>query len=204
MKIQKKHITGYILAGGKSSRMGQDKGHLLLADLPMTAHIIRQMNVCVDEIIIVSGHASYHNYNISVIPDIIPNVGPVGGIFTALSHSCTPFNLIVSCDTPFITSEAITHLIRHAKHNAISFASVNHQKHPLFGLYPTDAKHHFRNQIENNQIRLQKAIENFPYVEIKMDEWAQEFDIFRNINTPEDYLQAKKILKYENIHTGIW
>ncbi len=81
--------TGIILAGGKSSRMGEDKGLVLLNGKPMIQYVIEALKGVVSDIIIISNNASYNKFGIPVYPDIIKDKGPVGGIFTGLHHSKT-------------------------------------------------------------------------------------------------------------------
>src|ERR1035437_7677768 len=100
----KNNLNGYILAGGKSSRMGTDKGLLVFNKKTIIQHVIAQLKPVVKEVIIVSNNRDYEKFGVKVIADIIKNIGPAGGIHAALSHSNTNHNFIVSCDMPFITA----------------------------------------------------------------------------------------------------
>ena len=102
-----KNITGVILAGGKSSRMGTDKGVLELNGKKIIEHIIYSIKPVVDEIIIISNSNNYDYLGFKVYSDIIKERGPLAGIHTALTHTTTERNLIVSCDIPFINSELL-------------------------------------------------------------------------------------------------
>ena len=104
-------ITGVILAGGKSSRMGTDKGLLELNGKPLIQYAIDTLKSIGLEIIIISNNSDYEQFGFPVYPDIIPDKGPIGGVYTALSYSSTEKNLIVSCDTPFLSKKLLNYLI---------------------------------------------------------------------------------------------
>jgi len=107
----KKHITGIILAGGKSSRMGTDKGFVIYKNKAFIQHIIEAINPLVDEIIIVSNNPDYDIFRLKRIDDIIENAGPLAGVYSGLYHTTTENNLVVSCDVPMINSETLSLLI---------------------------------------------------------------------------------------------
>jgi molybdopterin-guanine dinucleotide biosynthesis protein A len=79
-------VSGYILAGGKSSRMGSDKGLLLIQSKPFVSYIFEALsNVC-DSITVVTSNKEYNKLGFKTIQDSIPNKGPVGGLFTVLNY----------------------------------------------------------------------------------------------------------------------
>ena len=94
-------ITGYILAGGRSSRMGTDKALLQLAGKPLISHAVTKLrHICADVYILGSNPelAAYA----PLVPDLHPNCGPVGGIEAALAHSTSDWNLVLAVDLPFL------------------------------------------------------------------------------------------------------
>lgn len=105
-------ISAYILAGGKSSRMGSDKGMLSLNETVFGGHIVNVLEKSsIKGITIVSSNPEFDFLNCNRIAYIYPCKGPVGGIFTALKHSVTQQNLILSVDIPLISAEIIEWLI---------------------------------------------------------------------------------------------
>src|ERR1041385_1796721 len=100
-------MTGFILAGGKSSRMKEDKGLMLLNRKAIVQYVIDALKPAVKEVIIISNNEVYKQFGYQVIPDLVNDAGPMGGIFTGLSRSNTLYNFFASCDMPFITSEVI-------------------------------------------------------------------------------------------------
>ena len=85
----KKNITGIILAGGKSSRMGTDKGFVMYKNKAFIQHIIEAIHPLVDEIIIVSNNPDYDVFKLKRVNDIIENAGPLAGVYTGLFESET-------------------------------------------------------------------------------------------------------------------
>lgn len=166
--------TGIVLAGGKSSRMGSDKGLMLLNGIPMVAHTINQLRPCVDELILIANKAAYAQFGYRLVPDLVEAVGPVGGIYTGLTASSTELNFFVSCDMPFITSAAIRYLINRHEEADISFASLENQMQPLFGLYSKSCLTIFSENIQKEQYKLQALVKACRHNMVAMDSLTAE------------------------------
>jgi molybdopterin-guanine dinucleotide biosynthesis protein A len=100
-------ISGYILAGGRSSRMGADKSLLPLAGKPLIAHAVAKLRGICTSVHILSANPTLAAYA-PLVPDLHPNCGPVGGIEAALAHTKHDWNLILAVDIPFLPA-AILH-----------------------------------------------------------------------------------------------
>ncbi|CAN5314522.1 molybdenum cofactor guanylyltransferase [soil metagenome] len=107
MKSDSHKITGILLAGGKSSRMGSDKGILKVNGLAMAEHVIHALEKITSSIIIIANNENYAQFGYPVYKDVITDCGPMGGIYTGLLHSETNLNLVVSCDIPFVSVELL-------------------------------------------------------------------------------------------------
>lgn len=95
-------LTLSLQAGGKSSRMGQDKALLDFDGQPLIQHILNRLDSLANEIFITTNHPDGYRYlGLPLIPDIIPDRGPLGGLFTALSAATNPLVAVVACDLPF-------------------------------------------------------------------------------------------------------
>jgi molybdopterin-guanine dinucleotide biosynthesis protein A len=104
------NITGIILAGGKSTRMGSDKGFMEIGGTSFMSRIINTLTPYVKEIIIVSDNPDYDSFGLKRVEDIIKDSGPLAGLYTGLEHSKTEDNLVLSCDIPLINHEVISEL----------------------------------------------------------------------------------------------
>ncbi|HAH55334.1 MAG TPA: molybdenum cofactor guanylyltransferase [Flavobacterium sp.] len=185
------NTNAYILAGGKSSRMGTDKGLLLFEGKPMIQYVIEQMQPIFDKLAIVSNNPEYEKFGLELIPDLIKDIGPAGGIYTALHHSEAKLNFMLSCDMPFITKEAIEFLVKNAGENQIVLLENQGKLEPLFGLYAKDCEAVWLQLIQQNTIKLQDMVSYFKLKIIPIENneiFAASF--FKNINTKEDFNNA--------------
>src|SRR5579864_7661258 len=104
-------VGGYVLAGGKSTRMGRDKALLELAGKPLLRHAVTKVRrVCMD-VRVLGGNPDFADYA-PLVPDLHPNCGPLGGIEAALIHSVFEWNLFMPVDMPFFPSAFLLHWVR--------------------------------------------------------------------------------------------
>ncbi len=178
-------ITGIILAGGKSSRMGQDKGLKLHNDQPFIQHIIRAIETITNKILIITANTDYEVFGYPCLSDIIPDQGPVGGIYTGLKHTETTQNLILSCDVPFVTSAVLNNLISHhdSDYDVITYKNV-----PLITLYNKEVLHNFSESISKKRLCLRETLSTLNVKSIRIEEAIAPY--LKNINTPQQYIEA--------------
>ncbi len=184
--IQKTNITGIILAGGKSSRMGSDKGFLKLNKKPFVQYSIEALKPFVSEIMIVSDNSAYDIFGLKRITDCIKNAGPVSGIYSGLEASKTDYNLILSCDIPLITSEVLQKLID-AIDDASEIIQVESEgkSMPLIALYKKSAKEKFINFLKQDERRLRVVIKACTYKNVVLNKANQNSTL--NVNTKEEF-----------------
>ncbi|MBQ4821053.1 molybdenum cofactor guanylyltransferase [Aquimarina sp. MMG016] len=186
MNISKnKHITGIILAGGKSSRMGQDKGLKLHQNKPFMQHIIDALSSITKNILIVTSQKEYQKFGYPCFSDIIPDQGPVGGIYTGLSHSETKNNIVLSCDIPFITAEVLVNLINQYDAN---YDVTTYESTPLVTMYHRSVIKQFLNSIEEKRLSLRKTLSLLKVKHIPIETHLMPF--IQNINTHQQYKEA--------------
>ena len=183
--IEQKDITGIILAGGKSTRMGSDKGFLKLNGVSFMEYSITAMKPLVSEIIIVSNNPDYDIFNLKRVEDVIKEPGPLAGIYTGLKTSKTEFNLVLSCDVPLITKEILEMLIEAQDRQSDIIQIVSQGKSmPLIALYKKCCETQFYKLLKNNERRLQVAVNQCKVKNITLSSQTELFT--KNINTPED------------------
>ena len=188
-----KKVTGIILAGGKSSRMGTDKGMLELNGNIIVEHIIEQLKPNVDELIIIANNENYNNLGFRVYNDVVEPCGPMGGIFTALKNSITENNMVVSCDIPNITSDIISHIISNIGDEAVLVPVHNGNTEPLCAVYKKSTAKDFKTFIESENYKMKDALNklNTRYFDVSEYSGFSE-NTFSNINTPQEY-EAQKV-----------
>jgi molybdopterin-guanine dinucleotide biosynthesis protein A len=94
-------VSGYVLAGGKSSRMGRDKALLELAGKPLVLRAVEKLRRVCAEVSIVGNRAELEAYA-PLVRDLHEGCGPLGGIEAALLHSAKDWNLFMAVDMPFL------------------------------------------------------------------------------------------------------
>lgn len=184
-------MTGIILAGGKSSRMGTDKGLLMLNGKPMIQHVIDRIEELGLPILIVANNSEYAQFGYPVIEDLVKEKGPVGGIYTGLMTSNTESNLIISCDTPNISLELLNQLIDASKDHVVTIAKHKGQLHPLIGVYKRSALDAFNRNLTVNQLKLSPICTelNAHILTIEDNQKISFQEHFSNINTPNELKQ---------------
>src|ERR1700759_2142962 len=128
--------TTWILAGGRSSRMGTDKAFLELAGKPLIVRAIELAHEVTPEVKIVGDPVKFAAFG-PVIDDVYRDRGPLGGIHAALSSSQAEWNLILAVDTPFVTAEFLKYLLARAESSGatVTVPSVNGYFQPLCAVY---------------------------------------------------------------------
>lgn len=185
------NCTGIILAGGLSSRMGTDKGLLSVQNKPMVKHVIDTFNALNIPIIIVANNDAYDQFNYPVYNDIVENKGPLGGLYTGLHYSQTELNVVMSCDTPYVSQEVISLLLEVHKNN-ISIAGFNGKKHPTIGVFNKSIADQLFQAIVNDNLKLEMAYRQIGYDIIEMSQLETIDDrVFANINTNEELNEWK-------------
>lgn len=186
------NYTGIILAGGKSERMGTDKGLLLLKGKPFISHIYEAMKpIFGDNIVVVSSNTDYDAFGYHRIEDLISDKGPVGGLYTALKQSKTKFNLVLSVDVPLVTTEFLQWLVKkHDDSYLLTQVQVGEKACPLVAVYDRALRVLLGEHLAGNQLKLRDVIAEIHPQTLKIPEkWSAQL---QNINTQEDYKKIKK------------
>ncbi len=132
-------ITGIILAGGNSLRMGRDKALLTIGGQTVIGRIAALMkSLFADNLIIASDSKAYGFLPFTVMTDIHPGLGPLGGLHTGLSRSSTKKNLVISCDLPLMNREVIECIIEASSQSPIVIARACGRLQFFPGLYSKD------------------------------------------------------------------
>jgi molybdopterin-guanine dinucleotide biosynthesis protein A len=177
-----------ILAGGKSSRMGEDKGLVAINGKPMVEYVIDQASQISSKIRIISQNNLYEKFGYPVSPDLIPDCGPIGGIYTALHHATASFVLILSCDIPLISSDFLLYLFKNKVENKVVAPFYNGKYEPMCAIYPKTIKEKLKECIETRQYKMQKLMEDTDAVKILITEELMDRynHNFKNINYRSD------------------
>lgn len=182
--IETKNITGIILSGGKSSRMGTDKGLLSFNGTSFMQYSIDALKPLVSETIIVSNNKEHDAFGLKRIQDVIENAGPLAGIYSGLKHSKTDNNLVLSCDIPLINTVVLQKLID-AFDDESDIIQIESQGKtmPLIALYKKQCEPLFLKLLNEGERKLQFAVNQCHVKNVILNDDASYF--VQNINTPE-------------------
>ena len=189
-------VTAFILAGGKSSRMGSDKAFLRLENETLLARALRAADTAVREVRIVGEASKFASYG-RVVEDVYRGRGPLGGIHAALSSSTTELNLMLAVDLPFVGSKFLEYLLLRAQESGamVTVPRAGGGLQPLCAVY----RRGFANVAEKSlsegkgKIDLLFAGVGTRVIEENELEGAGfSAEMFRNLNTPEEFERAKQ------------
>lgn len=199
-------LTGAILSGGRSIRMGHEKGLTLLGGEPFILHVRRAMEGLIDEVIVSVAKGMAKTYvealgePFIILEDETPGLGPLGGIIPVLSSAKNPYVLFSPCDTPLL-SPKVCELIVSSMHGADGVVPKTGKTHyePLHGMYKKQSGlAAFTDAISKGGGSPQHAFNKLDLSfipEEKLREVDPELESFWNINTPKDLELAESKLR---------
>ena len=182
-------MTCAILAGGKSTRMGQDKATMRIGDKPLICFIYTIVKEVFDDVIIISRvHNTIEGIDAPVLKDALPFGGSMTGIASALLYSETPYTFVVGCDMPFLSTEAFEYMQNEVAGEDIVISKTKWGFEALHAIYNRCCMAHFFRLIEQNRF---KVAEILPFVSVKELEENPCFfrngnSVFTNLNTMND------------------
>ena len=182
-------ISAYILCGGKSLRMGEDKGLVLWQGKPMIEWIIEAIKPITQKIHLVTKNQAYGRFDLPLLEDLYPDKGPVGGIFTSLLNTDTLWNLILSCDVPNISSGTLLELIEETIESQapIGILSDGQFDYPLIGLYSKGSVDEFEKSLLEGKLKLCPLVNSL--IPKKLLISSQRRSELANVNTKEDLIK---------------
>mgnify|MGYP003361842855 CR=1 FL=1 len=193
-----------ILCGGKSSRMGQDKGSMIIQNNPMIKHVLSTLNHHISEVVIVLNDEFRINkynefinpddyaYAITFVEDKIKNKGPMPGIMTGLSNINSDYALILPCDSPYVSTKYIDTIFNEIEDTYQAIVpyhdSANRLKtsEPLHSIYSKNIIGEIDELIKNDVLHIKGLIEKIDTKFLLIDDEKIEKKEFRNLNRPED------------------
>ncbi|MCL3781441.1 molybdenum cofactor guanylyltransferase [Prolixibacteraceae bacterium JC049] len=193
MKIDKENLTGIILAGGKSSRMGQDKGLMELDGKPMVLHVADVLQSFCSEVIISTNNTAYGFLGKELVADKVKGKGPIAGLHAGLSRSQTKWVAFIACDTPFVQPWVYEQLMEHVANADAAFPMHNGKTEPLIALFRQSALSKVEEQMANGDLKIHRLIETLNAVKVDFTQELHAFpNLFNNINTPEEFAHYLK------------
>jgi molybdopterin-guanine dinucleotide biosynthesis protein A len=180
-------FAGFVLVGGRSSRMGRDKALLLHHGEALAAAIAREVEIAAGHCSLIGDASRYRGLGYPVIGDLYPGEGPLGGILTALRHSTAEWNILVACDMPQITAELFRSLLdlagRRPDLDVIAPLGPSGRFEPLCSVYHRRCGPVLQSTFDSGVRKIAEAVKHLRLETVEIP----ELRALDNVNTPEDW-----------------
>jgi molybdopterin-guanine dinucleotide biosynthesis protein A len=193
-------VTGVLLAGGKSRRMGEDKRYLVVGEQTLLERSLGVLRSMFHEVLVVIAQDSVPlDIDARVVRDLVPDCGSLGGIYTGLTQATTPYIFAVACDMPFLNQAVITQFTNRRDTADIVMARLATRLHPMHALYGKGCLPAMEQMIVARQLKIQELVS---HASLRV-QYVTEADLlsidpswrsFHNVNTPEDLEAACSLL----------
>jgi len=193
-------VTGVLLAGGKSRRMGEDKRYLVVGEQTLLERGLGVLRSMFHEVLVVIAQDSAPlDIDARVVRDLVPDCGSLGGIYTGLTQATSPYIFAVACDMPFLNQAVITHFTNRRDTADIVMARLATRLHPMHALYGKGCLPAMEQMIVARQLKIQELVS---HASLRV-QYVTEADLlsidpswrsFHNVNTPEDLEAACSLL----------
>jgi len=193
-------LTGLILAGGASSRMGENKALLALEGRKLIERVADALAALTDDILIIANEAEpYRFLDRPIIPDIRPGYGPLMGLYSGLKAARGELALLAAVDMPFLSPDYLRFLLALAPGYDVVIPRTGHRLHPLCAVYRRES---CLPAIEQAIARGQRRLIAFhPQMRVRQVDEAElrridpDLRALMNVNTPEELEAARRLLK---------
>lgn len=185
-------VTGVILAGGRSKRMGQDKAQLQVSGQTLFTRMLELMQSLFSNVIIAGDRPDLSQPDVPAIPDIYPG-SALGGIHTGLVTAETDWVFIAPCDMPYPDQRVIESLLLHRDDHDAVVPRTPAGFEPVFALYHKNCLKQMEPMLEQNQFRIYTFYQNIDIHFLTPKNMPQDWQrSLLNLNTPEDLASIKK------------
>lgn len=186
-----------IQAGGRSSRLGEDKGLAQLAGKPLIEHVIARVSGLAEDILITTNNpAGYRTLGFRLASDRQPRAGALEGLRTALAAARGARVLVVACDMPFLSAALLLHLLESPAASPVTIPRWNDHLQPLCAVYSVECLPEVEGLLDSGEQRVQALLGEVS-ADIVSPETIAQFDpdglSFFNVNTKDDLAQAEGI-----------
>jgi molybdopterin-guanine dinucleotide biosynthesis protein A len=193
-------VTGVLLAGGKSRRMGEDKRYLVMGGETLLERGLGVLRSVFQEVLVVIAQDSPPvGVDAKVVRDLVPECGSLGGLYTGLMQATTPCIFVVACDMPFLDQAVIAQFTSRRATADIVMAKLAARLHPMHALYGKRCLPVLEQMIQARQLKIQEVVS---HASLRV-QYVTETDLssidpsgrsFQNVNTPADFEAARSML----------
>ncbi|HWY49036.1 MAG TPA: molybdenum cofactor guanylyltransferase [Bryobacteraceae bacterium] len=188
--------SGFVLAGGSSSRMGRDKALLAYRETSLVDYVARAVREAIGSVALIGDPGRYRDLGHAVYSDKVPGCGPLGGIYTALTVSPSgwslpaDWNLVVACDMPGISARVLRGLIdpeAEPGRNCVMAVGPGGEPEPLCAVYHQRCLPVLERAIREKRFKMRDLVP-----ELDADLRLLEATALVNVNTAADWAEFQK------------
>src|SRR5215510_6364949 len=193
-------VTGVLLAGGKSRRMGEDKRYLVVGEQTLIERGLSVLrSIFRDVLVVIAQDSPPLGVDAKVVRDLVPECGSLGGLYTGLRQAATPWIFVVGCDMPFLDQAVIAQFTNRRAGADIVMAKLGTRLHPMHALYGKQCVPVLEQMVQARQLKIQALVS---YSSLRV-QYVTEVDLltidpaghsFQNVNTPHDLEVARSLL----------
>lgn len=192
--MRRLRLTGHVLAGGRSRRFGSDKARLKIGGASLLARTVRLLRSVADDVAVVvdAERRAPRLRGVRIVRDVLPDLGPLGGIYAGLVRSRTRYNLFVACDMPFLTRAALDLLLSRCRDADVTLPRVGRRLEPLCAVYDRGCRGVLRRGLLAGDLKIVGVIRRLKTRTVEDPLFDGRADLFLNVNTPGDLRRAER------------
>ena len=190
------NVSAAILAGGRARRFGgRDKSRLLVDGRPLIVRQIEVLQRVAGRVFVVAPDADrFTDLGLDVCPDLVPNAGAIGGLYTALASATSERVLVVACDLPFLDARVLARLVALADEADGSWVRSGRGIEPLLACYRSATAPLVRRAIDQGHLKaadLGRILRMAELDEAELATYGPVDRLLANLNTPEDLARVQ-------------
>lgn len=197
----RRDFTAAVLAGGRGKRLGMDKTTLEIDGERILDRILGVLGGIFPRVLLVTQGSGLPAEDmpgdmVKVVSDLLPGKGPLGGIYTALEYSASPYVFVMGCDMPYPNPGLIRLLLSRAPGWEAVVPRRGTYIEPLFAVYSRDIRGRVRQRLERGRLKIHEALDELHVRYLEEEEIAAldpGFLSFFNVNTPGDLEEARRL-----------
>ena len=192
-------VTGVIQAGGKSTRMGgEPKALLELGGRRIIERVLDAVRPVVDDVLIVTNTPDLYGFlGVPMVPDVYPDHGSLGGIFSGLAAAGGEAAFTVACDMPFLHPDVARLVVGRAGEGDVVIPRVGEQLETMHALYAKACLPHIEARLKAGRLKIVGFFDDVRVVEIPEADVARHRApdvVFMNVNTPDELARARALV----------
>ena len=160
-------VSGVVLVGGASRRMGQSKAWVELAGAAFIVRVIETLRRVCDEILIVANEAAeFESLDAQVVPDVFPGRGSLGGLYSGLNAAKSELSIAVACDMPFLRADVARLVLARAADADVVIPRLGDQLETMHAVYGKRCLPHMEERLRAGRLKIVGFFERVRVLEI--------------------------------------